>query len=84
MSNVEVKLQESIRDTIVKLLMLPKIKKAINAAKKMVEEDPTTLTRLDTLKYDIEQLEDELETYCQRNPDVYICKSRNLPKARWK
>lgn len=82
MSNI--KIHEGIRDSIVKLLMMSKIKKAIASAKKVAEDDPTTMARLDTIKYNYEQLDKELGSFCERNPELDICKDRSKPKARWK
>lgn len=84
MASESMKLHESIRDTIMKLLLARKVRKAIAAAKEIVKDDPTIVARLDSIKDNYELLEKELDVICQVNPDFYLCKTRHEPKAKWK
>jgi antitoxin component YwqK of YwqJK toxin-antitoxin module len=69
------KLRENIFTEIGKLLSLSTIKKDLDKARDLVEEDPDLQETMETLKYHYAKLEKSLPEFCKRYPDSPACKN---------
>ena len=65
---------ENIFSQIAKLLALPTIKKNIDKAGKMMEEDPELQSIIYNIKWNTQVLNDKLPSFCKRHPDSELCK----------
>lgn len=70
------------KGTFQKLLAFIKFKSVL--IKQVIPENSQALNKPDSIKYNNAELEKELDSFCERNPELDVCKERFQPKARWK
>lgn len=66
--------QESIISSIVKLLVIPDIKKKLAKVETMCDEDPDLASKVQTLNFHYNELQRHLKFFCISNPASYMCK----------
>lgn len=67
-------LHENIFTEIAKWLALAQIKREMPKIMKQMQEDPITVSSLQSLQYHAQQLQKILPDFCKRNPHSNLCK----------
>lgn len=67
---------ENIFVTLAKSLALFQLKKQLPKAMKQVEEDPETVSALESLQYYADRVNKLLPEFCKRNPQSNLCKKK--------